>query len=192
MNLIDPDVEGLTGKSFRIIINNGKNGILQSKLWKELDLTSRDGSRLAIRLEKRSLIKREKILKNGRWTYKLFAVKLPVGTQTIEQAPCLTCPVEHMCSVDGYYSPNSCNLIENWIVVSFNNATPQQEEQHNQQLSMQEIVPNQDVVLHQENELIRDANQAELLVSESKSFLANHQSKKVVKSDDGEFIGVSK
>jgi len=191
VNLIDPDIEGLTGKSFRIIINNGKNGILQSKLWKELDLTSRDGSRLAIRLEKRSLIKREKILKNGRWTYKLFAVKLPVGTQTIEQAPCLTCPVEHMCSVDGYYSPNSCNLIENWIVVSFNNATPQ-EEQHNQQLSMQEIVPNQEVVLHQANELIRDGNEAELLVSESKSFLTNHQSKKVVKSDDGEFIGVSK
>jgi len=192
VNLIDPDVEGLTGKSFRIIINNGKNGILQSKLWKELDLTSRDGSRLAIRLEKRSLIKREKILKNGRWTYKLFAAKLPVGTQTIEQAPCLTCPVEHMCSVDGYYSPNTCNLIENWIVVSFNTATSQQEEQHNQQLSMQEIVPNQEVVLHQEDELIRDANEAELLVSESKSFLANHQSKKVVKSDDGEFIGVSK
>jgi hypothetical protein len=192
VNLIDPDIEGLTGKGFRIIINNGKNGILQSKLWKELDLTSRDGSRLAIRLEKRSLIKREKILKNGRWTYKLFAVKLPVGTQTIEQAPCLTCPVEHMCSVDGYYSPNSCNLIENWIVVSFNTATPQQEEQHNQQLSMQEIVPNQEVVLHQENELIRDAKEAELLVSESKSFLANHQSKKVVKGDDGEFIGVSK
>jgi hypothetical protein len=192
VNLIDPDVEGLTGKSFRIIINNGKNGILQSKLWKELDLTSRDGSRLAIRLEKRSLIKREKILKNGRWTYKLFAVKLPVGTQTIEQAPCLTCPVEHMCSVDGYYSPNSCNLIENWIVVSFNTATPQQEEQQSQQLSMKEIVPNQEVVLHQENELIRDANHAELLVSESKSFLANHQSKKVVKSDDGEIIDVSK
>ena len=188
MNLIDPDVEGLTGKSFRIIINNGKNGILQSKLWKELDLTSRDGSRLAIRLEKKSLIKREKILKNGRWTYKLFAVKLPIGTQTIEQAPCLTCPVEHMCSVDGYYSPNSCNLIENWIVVSFNTATPQQEEQHNQQLSMQEIVPNQEVVLHQENELIRDANEEELLVSES---MANHQSKKVVKSDDGG-IGLSK
>jgi hypothetical protein len=192
VNLIDPDVEGLTGKSFRIIINNGKNGILQSKLWKELDLTSRDGSRLAIRLEKRSLIKREKILKNGRWTYKLFAVKLPVGTQTIEQAPCLTCPVEHMCSVDGYYSPNSCNLIENWIVVSFNAATPQQEEQRNQELSMQEIVPNQEIVLHQENEIMRDANEAELLVSESKSFLANHQSKKVVKSDDGEIIGVSK
>jgi len=107
-------------------------------------------------------------LKNGRWTYKLFAVKLPVGTQTIEQAPCLTCPVEHMCSIDSYYSPNSCNLIENWIV-SFNTATPQQEEQHNQQLSMQEIVADEELVLRQENELLRDANEAELLVSESKS-----------------------
>ena len=192
MNLIDHDVEGLTGKSFRIIINNGKNGILQSKLWKELDLTSRDGSRLAIRLEKRSLIKREKILKNGRWTYKLFAVKLPVGTQTIEQAPCLTCPVEHMCSIDGYYSPNSCNLIENWIVVSFNTATPQQEEQHNQQLSMQEIVADEELVLHQENEFIRDTNEAKLLVSESKSSFLGKPSieKKVVKGD--EFIGVLK
>jgi len=192
VNLIDPDVEGLTGKSFRIIINNGKNGILQSKLWKELDLTSRDGSRLAIRLEKRSLIKREKILKNGRWTYKLFAVKLPVGTQTIEQAPCLTCPVEHMCSIDGYYSPNSCNLIENWIVVSFNTATPQQEEQHNQQLSMQEIVADEELVLHQENEFIRDTNEAKLLVSESKSSFLGKPSieKKVVKGD--EFIGVLK
>ena len=68
MKLNDVDVEGLTGKSFRIIINNGKDGILQSKLWKELDLTSRDGSRVAIRLEKRALIKREKILKNAQFS----------------------------------------------------------------------------------------------------------------------------
>ena len=176
MNLNDPDVEGLTGKSFKIIINNGKDGILQSRLWKELDLSSRDGSRLAIRLEKRSLIKREKTLKNGRWTYKLFAVKLPVGTQTIERAPCLMCPVEHMCSVDAYYSPNSCNLLENWSVVSFNAATPQQEEQPHQKLAMQEIIPQQEV------ELGHDTNETELLVSESKS--GKSTSKSILRSDN--------
>lgn len=163
MKLNDADVEGLTGKSFRIIINNGKNGILQSKLWKELDLTSRDGSRVAIRLEKRALIKREKILKNGRWTYKLFAVKLPVGTQSIEQAPCLTCPVEHMCSVDAYYSPNSCNLIENWILVSFDAATQQQEEPSHQNHSEQKIVTQR-----QDDQIKHDINEDDLLVSESK------------------------
>ena len=110
----------MTGKVFRTIISNGKDGILQSELWKELNLTSRDGSRLAIRLERRSLIRREKTLQNGRWTYKLFAVKLPIDTTSIEQAPCLTCPVEHMCSLEGSYSPTSCNLIEDWLINSFN------------------------------------------------------------------------
>ena len=116
----ESQIEDLTGKVFRTIISNGKDGILQSELWKELDLTSRDGSRVAIRLEKRALIRREKMLENGRWTYKLFAVKLPVDTTSIEQAPCLTCPVEHMCSLEASYSPTSCNLIEDWLVSSFN------------------------------------------------------------------------
>jgi hypothetical protein len=122
LKLNEAQIEDLTGKVFRTIISNGKDGILQSELWKELDLTSRDGSRVAIRLEKRSLIRREKMLENGRWTYKLFAVKLPVDTTSIEQAPCLTCPVEHMCSLEGTYSPTSCNLIENWLLTSFTDA----------------------------------------------------------------------
>ena len=122
MKLNEAQIEDLTGKVFRTIISNGKDGILQSELWKELDLTSREGSRVAIRLEKRSLIRREKMLENGRWTYKLFAVKLPVDTTSIEQAPCLTCPVEHMCSLEGTYSPTSCNLIENWLLTSFTDA----------------------------------------------------------------------
>lgn len=119
LKLNEAQIEDLTGKVFRTIIGNGKDGILQSALWKELDLTSRDGSRVAIRLEKRSLIRREKMLEKGRWTYKLFAVKLPVDTTTIERAPCLTCPVEHMCSLDGSYSPISCNLIEDWLLSSY-------------------------------------------------------------------------
>lgn len=112
----DVFIEDLTSKVFRIVAENGKDGILQSELWKELSLTSRDGSRLAIRLERRSLIKREKVLENGRWTYKLVAIRLPVDTSCIEQAPCLTCPVEHMCAIDGTVSPNTCTLIENWIL----------------------------------------------------------------------------
>jgi hypothetical protein len=121
LKLNEAQIEDLTGKVFRTIISNGKDGILQSELWKELNLTSRDGSRLAIRLERRSLIRREKMLENGRWTYKLFAVKLPIDTTSIEQAPCLTCPVEHMCSLEGSYSPTSCNLIEDWLIDSFSN-----------------------------------------------------------------------
>jgi len=116
----DDSIEDMTSKVFRIVAENGPDGIFQSELWKQLDLTSRDGSRLSIRLERRSLIKREKVLENGRWTYKLIAIKLPVDTNCIEEAPCLTCPVEHMCSVDGTVSPNTCVLIENWILNEIN------------------------------------------------------------------------
>ena len=51
--------------------------------------------------------------------------KLPADTQCIEQAPCLACPVEHMCSVESAYSPNNCNLIEEWALISFPSNSPQ-------------------------------------------------------------------
>lgn len=140
MDLNEAQIEDLTGKVFRTIVSNGKGGILQSELWKELDLTSRDGSRVAIRLERRALIRREKMLENGRWTYKLFATKLPIDTSSVENAPCLTCPVEHMCSVDGSYSPMTCNLIEDWLVTSLDMANQQRREHdlHQQQKQQQQ------------------------------------------------------
>lgn len=131
MTLNEAQIEDLTGKVFRTIVKNGKDGILQSELWKELSLTSRDGSRVAIRLERRSLIRREKMLENGRWTYKLFAVKLPIDTTSIESAPCLTCPVEHMCTLEGTYSPITCTFIETWLISSLdmlNKRAPLQEQ----------------------------------------------------------------
>lgn len=113
------DIEDLAGRSLRIITNNGKDGIVQSKLWKKLDLSSRDGSRVAICLEKRLLIKRVKSFENGRWTYRLIPTKLPINIDCIDSAPCLSCPVEHMCSIDSLYGPHNCGLVEDWIAVSF-------------------------------------------------------------------------
>jgi hypothetical protein len=118
--------DDLTGKSFKIITHNGKDGMLQSNLWKELDITSRDGSRLAVRLEKQSLIKREKILEKGRWTYKLLPIELNVDIVSIDKAPCLMCPVEHMCSEDGSYSPNNCNLIQDWLLSTLDSLSQRQ------------------------------------------------------------------
>ena len=54
-----------TSRVYKLVVEHGNEGVLQSELWKKLNLTSRDGSRLAIRLEKRGMIKREKILVFG-------------------------------------------------------------------------------------------------------------------------------
>ena len=37
----------LTSKVYKLVVEHGSDGVLQSELWKELTLTSRDGSRLA-------------------------------------------------------------------------------------------------------------------------------------------------
>ena len=115
------DMEKLTTRVCNIVAERGDEGMFQSDLWKKLKLTSRDGSRLALKLEKRNIVKREKILENGRWTYKLKISKMPVGTQTIEAAPCLICPVEQKCSIDGEVSPKTCPLIEQWVITEFAN-----------------------------------------------------------------------
>src|SRR5574341_567417 len=115
------DMEKLTTRVCNIVAERGEDGMLQSELWKKLKLTSRDGSRLALKLERRGIVKREKILENGRWTYKLKISKMPVGTQTIEAAPCLICPVEPKCTIDGEVSPRTCPLIEQWVITEFAN-----------------------------------------------------------------------
>ncbi len=111
------DMEKLTNKVCEIVATYETGGLLQSELWKKLKLTSRDGSRLALKLERMGIISREKILEKGRWTYKLIIKKTPVSTKSIEDAPCLTCPVEQKCSLEGEISPRTCQLIEDWVLI---------------------------------------------------------------------------
>lgn len=54
----EEELVDLTSRVYKLVVERGKDGVLQSEIWKELGLTSRDGSRLAIRLEKRGMIRR--------------------------------------------------------------------------------------------------------------------------------------
>ena len=110
------DMEKLKITVLDLVAKRGDNGMFQSELWKKLKLSSRDGSRLALKLERQHLVKREKILENGRWTYKLKIAHVPVTTQSIESAPCLICPVESKCTLEGEISPRTCPLIEQWVL----------------------------------------------------------------------------
>ena len=109
------DMDKLINKVCEIVAIYETKGMLQSELWKKLKLSSRDGSRLALKLEKLGMITREKILEKGRWTYKLIIKKIPVTLKSIVGAPCLVCPVESKCTIDGEVSPRTCQLIEDWV-----------------------------------------------------------------------------
>ena len=110
------DMERLTNRVCDILAEKESEGMFQSELWKKLKLTSRDGSRLALKLERMGTITREKLLEKGRWTYKLILKKTPISTLSIEDAPCLVCPVEQKCSLEGEISPRNCQFIEDWVL----------------------------------------------------------------------------
>jgi len=115
------DMDKMCNRVCEIIAGYETKGTLQSELWKKLKLSSRDGSRLALKLERMGMITREKILEKERWTYRLIIKKTPISTKSIEGSPCLTCPVESKCSLDGEVSPKTCQWIENWVMIELKN-----------------------------------------------------------------------
>jgi len=108
-------MEKLTHRVCDILAERESSGMIQSELWKKLKLTNQIGSRLALKLERMGNITREKILEKGRWTYKLILKKTPISTTSIENAPCLICPVEQRCTLEGEISPRTCVWIEEWV-----------------------------------------------------------------------------
>jgi predicted DNA-binding transcriptional regulator len=121
----EEELVDLTSRVYKLVVERGRDGVLQSEIWKELGLTSRDGSRLAIRLERRGLIGRVKVLEEGRWTYKLTPLRFPTDMASIEKAPCIVCQFEPKCSVDGEISPYVCPWIGPWVVGEWKSPPPE-------------------------------------------------------------------
>ncbi|MFP3265026.1 MAG: Lrp/AsnC family transcriptional regulator [Acidilobus sp.] len=104
------------------VLRQYKDGMLQSELWKTLGISSREGSRLVLRLMRRGMIKREEVTVNGRRTYKLYAVEvgtpkfsISVDVSSILDIPCAACPRINECGAGGFYDPSTCPLLEAWL-----------------------------------------------------------------------------
>jgi len=106
----------LEHKALQIIMNTGSKGVLQSELWRKMNASSREGSRISIKLESKGLIYRERELHNGRWTYRLYSKKKPVKIDSIITCPCLTCPESSRCEIGGNISPTTCEKLTQWIL----------------------------------------------------------------------------
>ena len=106
----------LEQKALQFIMNTGFDGILQSELWRKLGASSREGSRIAIKLEGKRLIRREKELRNGRWTYRLYPKRLPARIDSIADVPCLMCPDNPRCDPSSAISPQNCEKFTEWLL----------------------------------------------------------------------------
>ncbi len=120
-----PSLSELEQKALEIIKSRGEEGIYQHELWKLLGIDSREGSRLALRLYKRGLIRREPAVHKGHRTYKLYIAKpgtvtvkpveLDVSLNVALEVPCFTCPYLHECYIDGFHDPRKCPRLTAWL-----------------------------------------------------------------------------
>ena len=110
-----PKRNDLEQRALQFIMNTGFQGVLQSDLWHELDASSREGSRIALKLETKGLIRREKELREGRWTYRLFPKRLPASIDSIADCPCLLCQDNARCDPSTAISPQNCDRLTDWL-----------------------------------------------------------------------------
>lgn len=110
-----PKRSDLEHKALNFIATTGDEGVLQSNLWRKLDASSREGSRIAIKLEGKGLIRREKELCEGRWTYRLYPKRKPASINSIIDCPCLSCSESVRCGAYGDVSPNDCEKLSEWL-----------------------------------------------------------------------------
>jgi hypothetical protein len=111
-----PRRDDMEHKALQFIINTGNNGVLQSDLWRQLGASSREGSRISLKLENKGLIRRERELFDGRWTYRLYPKHKPASIRSIIDCPCLMCPEDPRCGSWSTPSPIECEKLTEWLL----------------------------------------------------------------------------
>ena len=124
------ELSDLERKAYELIKKSGKKGIYQNDLWRQLNINSRDASRIVSKLLKKRLIIRKPAVNRGRRTYLLlpapprrkvrpkkkrivFLTKFDI--RPFLDIPCVRCPFIDKCYLKGFYDPTNCPWIEEWI-----------------------------------------------------------------------------
>ena len=109
----------LEEEAIKLLLKHQDKGLLQSELWHKLGVTSREGSRIAIRLEKKGMVKRVKEFAKDRWTRRLVPLIRRVTIDPIKGAPCLACEYDQVCGKEGVRTPWNCPKLEKWVLESY-------------------------------------------------------------------------
>ncbi|MCL7383858.1 MAG: Lrp/AsnC family transcriptional regulator [Thaumarchaeota archaeon] len=129
MLILPPKISKLEEKAIKLLLKYEDKGLLQSELWHKLGVTSREGSRIAIKLEKKGIVKRVKEFAKDRWTRRLVPLIRQVTLEPIKGAPCPSCIYNNVCGKQGTVSPNTCVWIEEWLISSYSSSKNIEENQ---------------------------------------------------------------
>ena len=102
-------------KAFQLICEAGEEGLLQMEVWKRMGVSNKEGSRIARKFEEEGIIKRQKELREGRWTYRLTSLRKLLTLDSILDCPCIVCDDIDRCTPGGRISPSFCPKLTCWI-----------------------------------------------------------------------------
>lgn len=105
----------LDKRAFQLILESGDEGVLQSEMWRRLGISDKYGSRIARGLEEKGVIKRQRELHEGRWTYRLISLKKQITIDSINDCPCMPCENIEKCDPGLFASPILCEKFTNWL-----------------------------------------------------------------------------
>jgi hypothetical protein len=110
-----PSLLEVEERAIKVVKEAGE--VLQCDLWKALNVSSREGSRIALRLERKGLVKREPVIYNKRATFKLVWVggEAEVGIE-VDDCPCFSCSSIERCAPGQALSPGSCSALTRWLL----------------------------------------------------------------------------
>jgi hypothetical protein len=108
----------LEHRALKLILDKGDEGILQRDMWRVLDATSREGSRIALKLEEQQLITRTREFAYGRWTNRIVINMRRVELDSIIDVPCMMCDDIQNCEVGGGISASQCEILTQWLISS--------------------------------------------------------------------------
>jgi len=113
----------LEERAIKLLLEHESSGVLQSDLWHMLDVTSREGSRIAIKLENKGMVKRVKEFANDRWTRRLVPLVRRIEVGALKGCPCPACEHNDSCRSTGTATPAACATLERWILESSSEET---------------------------------------------------------------------
>ena len=110
--------DDLQKRALKLIMDTGDEGILQRDMWRALGATSREGSRVSLRLEEQNLITRTRELANGRWTNRIYINMRRVELDSIIDVPCMICEDIQHCEMGGGISSSQCEVLTQYLMSS--------------------------------------------------------------------------
>ena len=102
-------------RAFQLILEAGDEGFLQVDMWRRLGISSKYGSKIARGFEEKGVIKRQRELHEGKWTYRLISLIEPVTINSIIDCPCMACNDIDKCTPGRFVSPLLCKKLTYWI-----------------------------------------------------------------------------